>query len=266
MLSERMAIRCRKAYMKSLLRQDIGWFDCNNQFELSTQFNKDALAYQKATGEKIGSMFNLFAMFTCGAAIAITLRWTMALVILATLPIIGLGCIVFIYLIHRKNSTFQELYEQADSCAHQALNSIKTVKSMNGEDFEEGRYARFLNLLKEKVLKWAILAGLGTGLFFFIQYCAFSFGFWYGTHCVAGSYRCSTSVTGSVYTPGEATIVFFALFVGSFNFMQLLPNITAILEGLKAAKRLYRIIDLEPAISRNTGGLRLDKIEGRIVF
>ena len=31
-VSERMAIRCRKAYMKSLLRQDIGWFDMKNQF------------------------------------------------------------------------------------------------------------------------------------------------------------------------------------------------------------------------------------------
>lgn len=32
MLSERMAVRCRKAYMNSLLRQDIGWFDLRNQF------------------------------------------------------------------------------------------------------------------------------------------------------------------------------------------------------------------------------------------
>lgn len=31
-LSERMAVRCRKAYMKSLLRQDVGWFDTQNQF------------------------------------------------------------------------------------------------------------------------------------------------------------------------------------------------------------------------------------------
>jgi ATP-binding cassette subfamily B (MDR/TAP) protein 1 len=134
-LSERMAIKCRKAYMKSLLRQDIGWFDKQNQFELSSQFNKDSLAYQKATGEKVGSMFNIFAMFVCGAAISISLRWTMALVILATLPIIGFGCIIFIYLIHRKNSAFEEMYEQADTCAHQALNSIKAVKSMNGESF-----------------------------------------------------------------------------------------------------------------------------------
>ena len=132
-ISERMAIRCRKAYMKSLLRQDIGWFDQKNQFELSQQFNADALAFQKATGEKIGSMFNLFAMFICGAVIAFVLRWTMALAIMAALPIIGMVIILFIYLVHKRNSTFLELYEKADTCSHQAISSIKTVKSMNGE-------------------------------------------------------------------------------------------------------------------------------------
>lgn len=49
-LSERMTVKCRKAYMKSLLRQDVGWFDLHNQFELSSQFNSDSLVYQKATG------------------------------------------------------------------------------------------------------------------------------------------------------------------------------------------------------------------------
>jgi len=110
--------------------------------------------------------------------------------------------------------------------------------------------------LKEKVLKWALLAGVGTGLFFFIQYCAFSFGFWYGSHCVAGSYRCPPSVTGAVYTPGEVTLVFFTIFVGSFNFMQLVPNVMAIIEGLKAAKRLYKIIDQEPVIKKNSNGIK----------
>ena len=131
-LSERMAVKCRKAYMKSLLRQDVGWFDTQNQFELSSNFNADALAYQRATGEKIGSMFNLMAMFICGAIIALLIRWTMALVILASLPIIGAVIILFIYLIHKKNSIFQSDYEKADACAHQALNSIKTVKALNG--------------------------------------------------------------------------------------------------------------------------------------
>jgi len=105
------------------------------------------------------------------------------------------------------------------------------------------KYSKFLNFLKEKVGSWAVYAGVGTGLYFTIQYCAFSFGFWYGTHCVAGTYRCSEGVP---YTPGESTIVFFANFVGSFNFMLLVPNIMAIVEGMKAAKRLYAVIDRKP--------------------
>jgi ATP-binding cassette subfamily B (MDR/TAP) protein 1 len=110
MLSERMGVKCRKAYMNSLLRQDVGWFDMNNQFELSSKFSADSLAYTKATGEKIGSMFNIFAMFVCGLAIALSVRWTYALVILASLPIIGAGCIVFIYLVHKKNTIFRSFY------------------------------------------------------------------------------------------------------------------------------------------------------------
>ncbi len=102
-----------------------------------------------------------------------------------------------------------------------------------------------MNILKEKVTNWAIYAGIGTGLFFFIQYCAFSFGFWYGTHCVANSYRCTSD---TAYTPGDATIVFFTIFVGSFNFMQLVPNVVAILDGMKAAKRLYDVIDKKSII------------------
>jgi len=86
--------------MKSLLRQDVGWYDVTNQFELSSNFNKDALAYQRATGEKLGSMFNLFSMFVCGAVISIVIGWKMALVILASLPIIGSIIMLFIYLIH----------------------------------------------------------------------------------------------------------------------------------------------------------------------
>jgi len=123
-----------------------------------------------------------------------------------------------------------------------------------------------LGLLKEKVLKWAILAGLGTGLFFFIQYAAFTYGCWYAVHCVAGSHRCPTWITGSVYTPGDATTVFFALFVGSFNFMQLLPNVMAIIEGAKAAKRLYKIIDQQPIIKKDPNGFRKEIIEGKLVF
>ena len=119
------------------------------------------------------------------------------------------------------------------------------------------------------MFKWSTLGGVGTGLFFMIQYLAFSFGFWYGTQCIAGNSHCPVSVTGSVYTPGDATIVFFAMFVGSFNFMSLTPNVLAIMEGMKAATRLYKVIDSPSVIedmTKSKGKKRGGNIKGEIIF
>ena len=51
--------------------------------------------------------------------------------------------------------------------------------------------------------------------------------------------------------------------------MQLVPNIMAILEGMKAAKRLYKVIDKDPVIDihlNSSEGYRKQKIEGHIRF
>ena len=102
-----MAVRCRKAYLASLLKQDIGWFDLNNQFELSSNYSKDTIAYQKATGEKVGSIVMLISIFLVGPLLAILIRWTMALVIFASMPVLLAIAAIFIYLVHRKTSIFR---------------------------------------------------------------------------------------------------------------------------------------------------------------
>jgi hypothetical protein len=91
--------------------------------------------------------------------------------------------------------------------------------------------------------KIAFMGGVGIGILVFVQYATFAWGFYFSTQCTAGTHLCSTSWTGGIYTPGQALIVFMAIFVGSYNFLQLTPNVTAIVNGMKAAKRIYNIID-----------------------
>jgi hypothetical protein len=57
------------------------------------------MAFQRAIGEKVGGMIMIVAMFICGVCIAIAVRWTLALLILASLPFLAIGGISFIYLI-----------------------------------------------------------------------------------------------------------------------------------------------------------------------
>ena len=56
---ERQGVACRKDYLKSLLRQEIGWFDTINQSELSTKFATDCFAFQGAIGEKMSSIIEI---------------------------------------------------------------------------------------------------------------------------------------------------------------------------------------------------------------
>lgn len=114
------------------------------------------------------------------------------------------------------------------------------MKAFNGEAYEEETYSSFLEILQEKVPKWALYAGIGTGLFFFVQYLAFSYGAWYGVQCVGNTSKCTSEVA---YTPGETNTIFFSVAIGCYNFMPLLPNIAIIFQGMKAANRLYKIID-----------------------
>ena len=47
---ERQSIACRKEYLRSLLRQEIGWFDVINQSELASNFATDCFAFKGAIG------------------------------------------------------------------------------------------------------------------------------------------------------------------------------------------------------------------------
>ena len=114
-------------------------------------------------------MFNLLAMLTCGPVISFVMGWTMALAIFAAFPIFGLIIVLFAYLLQKKETTFDEEYSKGDVLCHQALNAIKTVKSMNGQKYEAERYSRSLEPLREKIQKIAFIGGVGIGLLYFIS-------------------------------------------------------------------------------------------------
>jgi len=69
----------------------------------------------------------------------------------------------------------------------QAVEGIKTVKQLNGEQFESSIYQRTLTKVKESAVKYGVLTGVGLGALFFAMLASYSLGFWFGSHCVEGS-------------------------------------------------------------------------------
>lgn len=110
---ERQAIACRKAYLRSLLKQEIGWFDVINQNEIASRFSTDTFAFQGAIGEKISTIFMVAATLIAGLIFAFITGWTMTLVLLATFPALAISGTFYVWVIENKDKREQKSYTKA---------------------------------------------------------------------------------------------------------------------------------------------------------
>lgn len=73
----------RQLYVKSILRQNIGWHDKSEEGSLTTRLALDTQMVQDGIGEKLGTAFTSLASFITGFVIAFANGWKLALVMYA---------------------------------------------------------------------------------------------------------------------------------------------------------------------------------------
>ncbi len=73
--SESIGAKTKVAYLKSILSQEVAWFDQINTSELSQRLGKESQTIQRAIGEKIGIIAMAFAMSASGLFFAFFKGW-----------------------------------------------------------------------------------------------------------------------------------------------------------------------------------------------
>lgn len=66
---ERMIVRYKLAYVKAILRQDIGWYDTNSPLQLSTRIGEGLKTIEEALSPKAVILFEWLAMAVTGWAL-----------------------------------------------------------------------------------------------------------------------------------------------------------------------------------------------------
>ena len=72
------------------------------------------------------------ASILAGFIFAFIVGWLMTLVVLATLPALGIAGMFYMKVIGQKDKVSKKKYHTAGGKAEQALSAIKTVKQLNG--------------------------------------------------------------------------------------------------------------------------------------
>ena len=257
MSGERQAKRIKQLYVHSILRQDMSWFDKSGEGSLTTRLATDTQMIQEGISEKLGTIVQMSAQAIGGFVIAFVKGWQVAVVILATVPIMGIvgGAMGYFYTKYTK--TAQDSYAQAGSIAEQVFGGIRTVYAFSLQD----RFAKRYDVELEKACatgsRRGLVLGIQMGVFIFTLFCTYGLSFWYGSKLVDEG-----TLSGSV-----VLIAFFAMLVGTMSLLSLPMNLSAVASACGAAHRIFDVIDRVPDIDPDSpNGIKDTKLSGQVEF
>ena len=268
--AERQVRRMRESFLAAVLRQDIAWFDLGNSGELATRIKGDTLVVQQGIGEKLGLGVQFFSTFVCGFVIGFSKGWKLALVMCSVVPLLGISAAALFSSVGKLTTLSQKLYAEAGSVAEQAISSIRTVAAFTGEEKEADRYS--VRLLKAQSVGVksgrAIAQGLATVLF--IIFASYGLGMWYGAKEIVDDHEAHPDCVyagNCKVNGGDVLVVFWSILFASMSIGQCGPQLSAVAEAKGAAAKLIEVVQRTPAIdSESPAGVRLGKVEGRLVF
>ncbi|XP_042391237.1 ABC transporter B family member 4-like isoform X2 [Zingiber officinale] len=255
---ERQSSRIRNMYLKTILRQEIAFFDMEtNTGEVVERMSGDTVFIQDAMGEKVGKFIQLLSTFFGGFTVAFAQGWLLTLVMLSVIPPLVVAGGVVANVVAKMASRGQAAYGEAANIVEQTIGSIRTVASFTGERVAVKKYENSLVSAYDASVQEGLVTGLGLGTVVLFMFGGYSLGVWYGAKLILSK----------GYTGGRVLNVIFAILTGSFSLGQLAPCMKAFAAGQAAAYKMFETINRKPEIDAyDDKGKMLDDIQGNIEF
>ncbi|KAF3489564.1 hypothetical protein F2Q69_00052429 [Brassica cretica] len=226
---ERQAARIRSLYLKTILRQDIVFFDVEtNTGEVVGRMSGDTVLILDAMGEKVGKFIQLFVTFLGGYALAFVKGWLLTLVMLTSIPLLAMAGAATSLIFTKASSQQQAAYAKASTIAEQTCGSIRTVASFTGEKQATSSYKELINSAYKSSVKQEMILRKG-------------------------------------YTGGAVINVMIIVVASSMSLGQAAPCLTSFAASQAAAYKMFETIKRKPVIdSFDLNGKVLEDIQGEI--
>ncbi|KAI0115349.1 P-loop containing nucleoside triphosphate hydrolase protein [Daldinia grandis] len=257
--SERLIHRVRDRAFRTMLRQDVAFFDRdeNTAGALTSFLSTETTHVAGLSGVTLGTLLMVTTTLVSAMVVALAFGWKLALVCIATVPLL-LGCGFFrFYMLAHFQRRSRKAYEQSATYASEAISAIRTVASLTREDDIMSQYRRSLAIQQRasliSILKSSTLYAASQSLTFLI----FALGFWYGGTLIAkGEYDLFTFF-----------IVFMSVIFGAQSAGTIFSFAPDMGKAHGAAEELKTLFDRKPNIDTwSEDGTPVEVVEGNIEF
>ncbi|CAH1233044.1 ABCB9 [Branchiostoma lanceolatum] len=249
-------VRVRNLLLRSITRQEIGFFDSVKTGEIISRLSADTTITTVMFVNNVKVLIASFVRVVAVLAFMLWLSWRLSILNLIMLPIIAVVSKVFGGYLKKVAMEIRTSFARANEVADETCGNIRTVRSFANEDRECERYGELL----EDTYKLHVRKALLLGSFVLVER-SFDLGLlvltlYYGGHLV---------MTNTI-TAGE--LVTFYLCKNRFRVSlgKLTVQVYAkLMEALGASIKVIEFIDRVPKV-RNGGRLAPSKLRGSIEF
>jgi ATP-binding cassette subfamily B protein len=249
-----VGVRIRRLTFRTLLRQDIEFFDRRDTAAITTRLWSDVPPLEAILGEEFAENTRALIFSICGTGLLFYTSPSLTWLMLLAIPPIAAATSLLGRRVKSLAGDLQTAHADAGAAAGEVLGGIRTVRAFGQEANESARYDgvldRALDVVRNKAQARAMLGGLSL----IAGECAALLAIWVGGRLI---------VAGRMTTGGLVSFILYALFVAR-GFRNSARFIGEVMRAVGGMEWLLDLLEQAPRIPLE-GGDRPGDFDGSIV-
>ena len=252
---ERIVTGLRERVYRSIIDQEIGFFDLRKTGELTSRITADATVMQNTVSVNLSMGLRNLVMVVGGLVLLFVSSPRLTVLMLALVPPVVIGAVVVGRVMSKLAKKAQDALARANEAAEEAIAGIRTVRAFAREEAEVERYGERIwesyGVSRRRIRVVAVFVGFMTlGAFGSV-----SAVLWFGGRMV---------MAGDLTVGELASFILYTLIV-AMSLSALASLWSDFSRARGASERVFDLLDREPIVDAG-GGETHEKVAGLVEF